>query len=212
LELFPNGLGNGKGVSMSKETMKLALEALEAGEYYIDDLEAIVYASDDLGTHEDRAKMQAAITALREALAEQPAQQGCMRCNTPKKCALYGCSPLTWPSEKPAQQTIHCKHRRENSGVCPHHNLHCGWPKCNEPEQPAQQEPVAWISHNAGLYHFKPDQSLDPLPLYLAPPAQRKPLTDEQIIKCWGQASGTRHGYVAFARAIEAAHGIKENT
>jgi hypothetical protein len=39
-------------------------------------------------------------------------------------------------------------------------------------------------------------------------PPQRKPLTDEQIIKCWGQASGTRYGYVAFARAIEAAHGI----
>ena len=60
---------------MSKEAMKLALEALEAGEYYIDDLEAIVYGADDLGTHEDREKMQAAITALREALAEQPAQQ-----------------------------------------------------------------------------------------------------------------------------------------
>lgn len=40
-------------------------------------------------------------------------------------------------------------------------------------------------------------------------PAQRNPLTDEEIIKCWGQASGTRYGYVAFARAIEAAHGIK---
>ena len=40
------------------------------------------------------------------------------------------------------------------------------------PAQPAPvQEPVAWISHNAGLYHFKPDESLDPLPLYLAPPA-----------------------------------------
>ena len=56
---------------MSREAMKLALEALEAGEYYIDDLEAIVYASDDLGTHEDRAKMQAAIVALREALANE---------------------------------------------------------------------------------------------------------------------------------------------
>jgi hypothetical protein len=56
---------------MSKEAMKLALEALEAGEYYIDDLEAIVYAADDLGTHEDRAKMQAAIVALREALANE---------------------------------------------------------------------------------------------------------------------------------------------
>jgi hypothetical protein len=61
---------------MSKKTMKLALEALEAGEYYIDDLEAIVYAADDLGTHEDRAKMQEAITALREALAKPDFWEG----------------------------------------------------------------------------------------------------------------------------------------
>ena len=33
-----------------------------------------------------------------------------------------------------------------------------------------EQEPVAWISHNAGLYHGKPDESLNPLPLYLTPP------------------------------------------
>jgi len=51
------------------EALDLALEALEAGEYYIDDLEAIVYASDDLGIHEDRAKMQAAITAIKQAIA-----------------------------------------------------------------------------------------------------------------------------------------------
>jgi len=35
-------------------------------------------------------------------------------------------------------------------------------------EQPVQ-EPVAWISQNAGLYHGKPDESVNPLPLYLAP-------------------------------------------
>jgi hypothetical protein len=33
-----------------------------------------------------------------------------------------------------------------------------------------KQEPVAWISENAGLYHGKPDESLNPLPLYLTPP------------------------------------------
>ena len=42
-----------------------------------------------------------------------------------------------------------------------------------------------------------------------SPAAQRQPLTDEQIVRCWGEAEGTRHGYAAFARAIEAAHGIK---
>jgi hypothetical protein len=50
------------------DTLKLALEALEAGEYYIDDLEAIVYDSYAFGTHEDRAKMQEAITAIKQAL------------------------------------------------------------------------------------------------------------------------------------------------
>lgn len=24
----------------------------------------------------------------------------CFRCNTPEKCAVHGCSPLTWPAEK----------------------------------------------------------------------------------------------------------------
>ena len=46
-----------------------------------------------------------------------------------------------------------------------------------------EQEPVAWISHNAGLYHGKPDESLNPLPLYTAPP-QRKEwvgLTREEL-------------------------------
>jgi hypothetical protein len=49
------------------EALDLALEALEASKYYIHDLEAIVYAADDLGTDEDRAKMQEAITAIKQA-------------------------------------------------------------------------------------------------------------------------------------------------
>lgn len=71
-------------------------------------------------------------------------------------------------------------------------------PGCMCPWTP--QEPAAWISQNAGLYHGKPDESLNALPLYLAPPpcptcealartvmldqtshdTQRKPLTNEQ--------------------------------
>lgn len=60
---------------MSKEAMKLALEALEGADWYINRLEMIVYSVDDAGTHENRLKVQQAITAIREALAEQPAQQ-----------------------------------------------------------------------------------------------------------------------------------------
>jgi hypothetical protein len=67
-----------------------------------------------------------------------------------------------------------------------------------------QGEPVAWISHNAGLYHFKPDESLDPMPLYTTP-QQRTwvGLTDEEVndITC-----GMIKGWVMeqLTRAIEA--------
>jgi len=53
-----------------------------------------------------------------------------------------------------------------------------------------------------------------PGPLYTHLP-QRKPLTDKQIQKIWDVASGAIPGWsrhIAYARAIEAAHGIKENT
>ncbi|MEN9670986.1 MAG: hypothetical protein RL018_1263 [Pseudomonadota bacterium] len=62
---------------MSKETnsvehtLKLALEALKEGDWYIGQLETIVYSSDDDGIHGNRAKVQEAIKALEEALAKQ---------------------------------------------------------------------------------------------------------------------------------------------
>ena len=54
-----------------KQAAQQALEALESGDWYIDQLEMLVYSADDTGTHEERAKVQAAITALRAALAQQ---------------------------------------------------------------------------------------------------------------------------------------------
>jgi hypothetical protein len=49
-------------------------------------------------------------------------------------------------------------------------------------------------------------------PLYTTPP-QRKPLTDEEIEKMRHLIDWTAHwSYNTFARAIEAAHGIKDNT
>jgi hypothetical protein len=56
------------------EALKLALKALEAGDWYIGQLEMIVYSSDDTGTHENRAKVQAVITAFKEALAQTSTQ------------------------------------------------------------------------------------------------------------------------------------------
>ena len=95
-------------------------------------------------------------------------------------------------------------------------------------EQPAQQEPVAWLIwlHGpAGHFDHKqfaeleferrnkeyPDPDRKLLPLYTSPP-QRKPLTDEEIESINVKFAGSRDLARLFARAIEAAHGIKENT
>lgn len=137
---------------MSKEAMKLALEALKEGDWYIGQLETIVYSSDDNGTHGNRAKVQDAIKALEEALAKQ--EQG---------------KPVAWGMEGKDgfifDVICHAEHEREEGGYT--------------------------------------------TPLYTTPP-QRKPLTDEEIgaILEGVNAYGTR--LYTFARAIEAAHGIKE--
>ena len=48
-------------------------------------------------------------------------------------------------------------------------------------------------------------------PVYTSPPAQRKPLTDEEIYDMYNEPRSDAE-MLEFARAIEAAHGIKENT
>jgi hypothetical protein len=51
---------------------------------------------------------------------------------------------------------------------------------------------------------------------YYTTPPQRKPLTDEEIFACENsipdEIVSDRDWCIHFARAIEAAHGIKENT
>jgi len=85
--------------------------------------------------------------------------------------------------------------------------------------QEIEQEPVAWLSTDSiGERHLCFDKPLDndPVqPLYTAPP-QRKPLTNGEIYTAYItatnqtlRATDERLAF-AFARAIEAAHGIKE--
>ena len=79
-----------------------------------------------------------------------------------------------------------------------------------------EQEPVAW-AHKEGLEAIKDfDASIyanggfdDAVPLYTTPP-QRKPLTDEEIERACVPLGAAMLSFSEVARAIEAAHGIKE--
>ena len=85
-------------------------------------------------------------------------------------------------------------------------------------EQPAQQEPVAYLVYDfdAESQYLAFDEELGDMdgcevtPLYTSPPAS-KPLTDEQIMEMYNEPRSDAE-MLEFARAIEAAHGIKENT
>ncbi len=156
---------------MTKEALKLALDAL--GQLWLFSDEAAVIANP-------------AITALREALAEQP---------------------------EPVQQ-------------CMEHG-ECFGGKCIYPApQPAQQEPVDRLLDEAKLLADDRPVEVGNLPEWAldaehmirrlvkafnsaTQPAQRKPLTDEQISEIAINNPPMVH---EFARAIEAAHNIKENT
>ena len=77
-----------------------------------------------------------------------------------------------------------------------------------------KQEPLAWISTGpASMIHWtsdKPAYGDDWVPLYTIPP-QRKPLTDEDVERIVREALVGEHGIgYTIARAIEAAHDIKE--
>jgi len=92
--------------------------------------------------------------------------------------------------------------------------------KFMEQPQPAQQEPVGKVNElfdEAVIEQCGFDRELL---VYTSPPPQRKPMTDEQIEKLREKTFSTGNPYCPVdsksmrkaARAIEAAHGIKENT
>ena len=85
-----------------------------------------------------------------------------------------------------------------------------------------QQEPLAYIrkdqlqqaAQSPMLCEVTPEPRQDRIGIYTTPP-QRKPLTDEQIEKLLDKVIAdkkTKDQIGDFARAIEAAHGIKGNT
>jgi hypothetical protein len=79
-------------------------------------------------------------------------------------------------------------------------------------------EPVAWSTAIGKYAHVKwgkarPEYPVRyEIPLYTHTQPKREPLTDEQILALWEDTYVQRGSTgIEFARAIEAAHGIKEN-
>jgi hypothetical protein len=98
-----------------------------------------------------------------------------------------------------------------------------------QPEQEPVQKPKFWYDEEeACLHDHFGDAPFGCIPLYTTPPAQRKPLTDEQVNlfingrgdehdEDYVEATGDGYGLtdadlVKLVRKVEAAHGIKENT
>ena len=87
---------------------------------------------------------------------------------------------------------------------------HCVWTDHHPDCKLANDEPVGYFSVN-DYGNWEENESNNGIHLYTTPP-QRKPLTDEQVDAIWPlhtfiQAPDRQ--WLAFARAIEAAHGIK---
>ena len=165
---------------MSKEAMKLALETAylagfnASGEGYNGEYP---FGDRNQNPEEDTVWIKDRDNALREALAEQPAQK------RPQNCGTGYCS------------CIEC---------------------VMEPEQPAQQEPVD-STQISKVWWDGEKLMAKPIPFVeFYKPAQRTwvGLTDEEIKKLAAPLFMTHYWKLCneFARAIEAAHDIKENT
>ena len=176
---------------MSKQTeaLKLALVALMRSRKAVSgdlDLAGCAYGKNDPDGHRyDDAKealvtLDKAITALREALAEQPAQQVL----TPWSKALEDVWAEPDEVSLPAQQKP-AFHGFMDEERCCVNICYTPW----APGGPNNELPTAY---------------------YTSPPAQRKPLTDAQINAFFEGTEPNNGFWLSFARAIEAAHGIKE--
>jgi hypothetical protein len=191
---------------MSKEAMKLALEALEP----------LVRRAAPWG-EQDWLNGCKAIIALREALAEQPAQQEPVAWVYPEGLdALKAGKPWTayGTRQEPNNTALYLS---------------------PQPDIP----PYAWVTFTPygdedDVWYENPEGQLlegwTYKPLYdTTPPAQRKPLTDEQILRLvpglqdclcdpydynnsGDDYASVPKDMIRLARAIEAAHGITGET
>jgi len=173
----------------------------------------------------DRAVIEQALEAL-EAMNPYPASKEDQR----NKAITALRIALEQPEQEPVA-TVTSKTGAEISMSWWHEPaLPVGTKLYTAPQRRPEQEPVAWIQPKTVDAYLRPDLGYETcsksdygaFPVYTAPP-QRKPLTDEEIevlaqkhLQAFAQfiGAGEVHyeGEIEFARAIEAAHGIKEPT
>jgi hypothetical protein len=175
-------------MSKTQEALRLALEALQTAHLAVED---------DMLADE----IQQAITAIREALAEQPAQEPVAKvCHdldghigwNPKLTQLPDEGTPLYASQLAQQQ----EPEKEVTITC----------SCGD---------KFYIPLDELIRQLQEDKSQDfpkRFDTHPTPPAS-KPLTDAQIgavaADIWGSVLIAPQSYQAFARAIEAAHGIK---
>ena len=207
---------------MRKEAMKLAQKAIEA--HNSGDWDAASELFDE------------ALPALRKALANEAldrvsenARELGLDYGVEQDLRVFaridamrakGLLKLTAALEQPAQQCNHCNGSgrmvRDQDINTDQECFVCEGRGAVEPEQPAQQQPVAYIEHHKGGDNLVWDNpGANSSPLYTSP-AQRKPLTDEVTDRCieaadtrWADAFVPIQWARHFKNAIEAAHGIK---
>ena len=157
------------------------------------------------------AHANTAIQMIDAILAEQPASYK-IRMDLPASISSEAIEADKLLKPQPAQQPTNCRHCGGADNV-----LCAGQCKV----QPAQQEPVAWMTQARNFVHLMEFTEAEAKlygwsAVYTSPPAQRKPLTDMQVDGEWILVRDLDTNDVEksrlFARAIEAAHGIKENT
>jgi hypothetical protein len=182
----------------ARSALKLALEALE-----------ICADCRPLGhetlTEARERKITYAITAIREALASGASEES------------SGTGQPAQPQQEPvAFESIYRYAIKESkSGTLKDIAKLCYQAALIvQPAAPVSQKPSWWHKHwdeGDDIFYCNTDAIPEgATPLYTSLPAQRKPLTDEEIVAKALHLSGlgTSPDVIQFARAIEAAHGI----
>jgi hypothetical protein len=230
-----------------KEVLKLALDALIDGDWYIGQLEDIVYSPVDSGMHAIRAKAQKAIKALEEALAKQALIQRAEEAFEASQQEQG--APVAWAEE--IIDDFHALYNSEmikendsgdelirlDAAVCAVEEAAQRHTTTPQPKQEQgvpevgfgnikQEQGEPWGACVSGrvfvgalpehVRKLSEDEGL-PIQWLYTTPQQRKPLTDEQIkdvansCMWWVREQDILDDAIEFARAIEAAHNIKEN-